>query len=162
MDPLISIAQDCDTTLLGLMHLSQNNETIGRRLEAMARAILKLYKPDPGQPDRRKLIVTGNFKEPAPLGVTLRDSGCDFDFTPPEEPARNPGGRPPVKLDKAIVFIENELAAGDRKGVEVIDKWIALGEFKGTIFDAKKYMQAQGQLVVDDSKKPQIWHLVKP
>jgi hypothetical protein len=67
-----------------------------------------------------------------------------------------------VKLDKAIAFIETELAAGDRKGVEVIDKWLSLGEFKGTIFDAKKYMQAQGQLVVDDSKKPQIWHLVKP
>jgi hypothetical protein len=162
IDPLVSIAQDHDTTFLGLMHLSKDAETLGRRLEGLARAILKLFKPDPGQPDRRKLIVTGNFKEPAPLGVTLRDGGCDFDFDPPEEPTRNTGGRPPVKLDKAIAFLETELAAGDCKGIELIDKWLSLGEHKGTIFDARKHLQGEGRLAVDDSKKPQIWHLVKP
>jgi hypothetical protein len=83
VNPLITIAQDHDTTFLGLMHLSKDAETLGRRLEGLARAILKLFKPDPGQPDRRKLIVTGNFKEPAPLGVTLRDDGCDFDSLRP-------------------------------------------------------------------------------
>jgi hypothetical protein len=162
MNPLITMAQECGAAILGLMHLSKDNETLGRRLEGLARAILKLFKPDPGKPDRRKLIVTGNFKEPPPLGVTLRDGGCDFDFAPPEEPARSPGGRPPVKLDKAVAFLETELADGDRKGCELIDKWLGLGEHKSPIFDARRHLQAEGRLVVDDSRKPQIWHLVKP
>ncbi len=160
-DPLITMAQQCDTALLGLMHLSKDHETLGRRLEGLARSILKLFKPDPDQPNRRKLIVIGNFKEPPALGVTIRDGGCDFDFMPPEEPTKSPGGRPPIKLDKAIAFIETELAAGDRKGCEVIDKWLTLGESKSPIFDARKQMQAEGRLVVDDSRKPQIWHLTK-
>ncbi len=83
MDPIISIAQKCDVSILGLMHLSKDAETLGRRLEGLARAILKLFKPDPGQPDRRRLEVIGNFKEPPPLGVTIRDGGCDFDSNPP-------------------------------------------------------------------------------
>ena len=66
MDPIISIAQECDVSILGLMHLSKDAETLGRRLEGLARAILKLFKPDPGQPDRRRLEVIGNFKEPPP------------------------------------------------------------------------------------------------
>ncbi|MFI5459775.1 MAG: AAA family ATPase [Isosphaerales bacterium] len=161
LDPLITMAQQCDTTLVGLMHLSKDHETLGRRLEGLARAILKLFKPDPAQRDRRKLIVTGNFKEAPPLGVTLRDGGCDFDSNPPEELVRNLGGRPPEKLDKALAFLEEKLANGDRKAVELINEWEALGEAKGTIFNARKSMQAEGRLVVDDFKKPQIWHLVR-
>ncbi len=95
LDPLIAIAQQYGTTLVGLMHLSKDDETLGRRLEGLARAILKLLKPDPGQPDRRRLEVIGNFKEAPPLGVTIRDGGCDFDFTPPTDQSKNVGGRPP-------------------------------------------------------------------
>jgi hypothetical protein len=94
--------------------------------------------------------------------VTIRDGDCDFDFTPPKEPVRNPGGRPPVKLDEAIAFLEAKLAAGDCKGCELIGEWTAKGEPKTNIFDAKKRMEEEGRLVVDDSRKPQIWHLVKP
>jgi hypothetical protein len=159
MDPLITLAQESDTAFLGLMHLSKDDETLGRRLEGLARAILKLSRPDPGQPDRRKLGVIGNFKEPPPLGVTIRDGGCDFDSTPPEELARNPGGRPPAKVSKAIAFIEAELKGGDRKGVELIDKWVGLGEYKSSIFDARRIMVDEGSLVVDVTSKPQIWCL---
>ncbi len=160
MNPLIAIAQECDVAILGLMHLSKDSETIGRRLEGLARSILKLYRPDPGQPDRRRLEITGNFKEPPALGVTLRDGGCDYDFNPPEEAPRSLGGRPAAKVTKAIKFIEEKLKDGDRKGAELIDEWIALGEFKSSIFDAKRRMVEEGRLEVGDSKKPQIWHLV--
>jgi len=161
LNPLITIAQQSGTTLVGLMHLSKDNETLGRRLEGLARAILKLLKPDPSQPTRRRLEVVGNFKEAPPLGVTIREGGCDYDFTPPQEPVTNSGGRPAVKLDKAIAFLQGELANGDQKGCDLIEKWLTLGESKSPIFDAKKRMEAEGRLFVDDSKKPQIWHLVK-
>ena len=94
MTPIVSIAQSCDVSIMGLMHLSKDQDTLGRRLEGLARGIMKMFKPDPAQPDRRRLEVTGNFKEPPPLGVTLHDSGCDFDFDPPKEPTKNAGGRP--------------------------------------------------------------------
>src|SRR5207248_1190681 len=125
----ITMAQQYDTAFLGLMHLSKDSDTLGRRLEGMARAILKLHKPDPGQPDRRKLIVTGNFREPPPLGVTLRDGGCDFDSTPPEEPARNPGGRPLKERDEARQFIRDALVKqNDLKATSLLSEWMKSGK----------------------------------
>ena len=109
MTPIVTIAQECDASIMGLMHLSKDMDTLGRRLEGLSRGIVKMFRPDPSQPNRRRLEVAGNFKEPPPLGVTLRDGGCDFDSNPPSEPARNPGGRAPEKLDKAIAFLNKEL-----------------------------------------------------
>ena len=50
LNPLITIAQECDVTILGLMHLSKDADTLGRRLEGLARAVLKMFKPDPTNP----------------------------------------------------------------------------------------------------------------
>ncbi len=162
MDPIITIAQETDTAIMGLMHLSKEMETLGRRLEGLARGIIKMTKPDPGQPNRRRLESIGNFKEPPPLGITIRDGGCDFDSNPPTEPARNPGGRPPEKCDKAIAFLTGKLTQSDCKACDLVSEWLALGESKSPFFAAKKLMEEDGRLVVDDSKKPQVWHLIKP
>src|SRR5262249_50929084 len=114
MTPIVSIAQECDVSIVGLMHLSKDMDTLGRRLEGLSRGIMKMFRPDPkGQPDRRRLEAIGNFKEPPPLGVTIRDGGCDFDSNPPDEPARNLGGRPPQKCDKAVAFLTERLTDGD-------------------------------------------------
>jgi hypothetical protein len=94
--------------------------------------------------------------------VTIRDGGCDFDFNPPSEPARNLGGRPPEKCDKASAFLTEKLTQRDCKACDLIDEWFAKGGAKGTVFNAKRALEADGRLVVDDSKKPQIWHLIKP
>ncbi|MFI5458036.1 MAG: AAA family ATPase [Isosphaerales bacterium] len=159
MDPLITISQECDVAILGLMHLSKDADTLGRRLEGLARAILKMSRPDPSQPSRRTLWVNGNFKEPPPLGVTLRDGGCDYDSNPPEQREPGKAGRPPEKALKAMTFLENKLADGDRPGCELIDEWKALGESKATLFNARNAMEAAGQLVVDKYAKPQLWRL---
>jgi hypothetical protein len=162
MTPIVTIAQECDASIVGLMHLSKDMDTLGRRLEGLSRGIMKMFRLDPGQPNRRRLEVIGNFKEPPPLGVTIRDGGCDFDSNPPTVPARNPGGRPPEKCDKAIEFLTEKLSQGDQRAKDLINEWVAKGESKGTVFNAKDVMVEDGRLVVDDSKKPQIWHLVKP
>jgi hypothetical protein len=162
MTPIVSIAQECDASIIGLMHLSKDMDTLGRRLEGLSRGIMKMFRPDPSQPNRRRLEVIGNFKEPPPLGVTLRDGGCDFDSSPPTEPARNPGGRPPEKCDKAIAFLTGKLTQSDCRACDLVSEWLALGESKSPFFAAKKLMEEDGRLVVDDSKKPQIWHLIKP
>src|SRR5262249_37852045 len=92
---------------------------------------------------------------------TIGESGNAYDFDPPARPDPNRGGRPPEKLDKAVAFLTEKLADEDRKGCELIDEWEALGENKTTLFNARKSMVGDGRLVVDDSRKPQIWHLVK-
>jgi hypothetical protein len=93
---------------------------------------MKMYKPDPAQPDRRRLEVTGNFKEPPPLGVTIRDGGCDYDFDPPKEPARNLGGRPPEDRDKARQFILDALAKkNDLVARKLCDEYVDRGGQRG-------------------------------
>jgi hypothetical protein len=161
MTPIVTIAQECDASIVGLMHLSKEMDTLGRRLEGLSRGIMKMFRPDPSQPNRRRLEVIGNFKEPPPLGVTIRDGGCDFDPNPPIEPARKLGGRPPEKCDKAIEFLTEKLSQGDQRAKDLISEWVAKGESKGTIFNAKDAMVDDGRLVVDDSTRPQMWHLVK-
>src|SRR5262249_22862167 len=69
LERILEIAQTTDTAIVGLMQLPKGGETLVRRLEGLARAVMKLERPDPErQPARRKLSVIGNFKEPAPLG----------------------------------------------------------------------------------------------
>ena len=92
--------------------------------------------------------------------MTLRDGGCDFDSNPPEQREPGKSGRPPTKIAEAIEFLQNKLAHEDRKGCELIDEWEGRGQAKGTIINAKKALLDQGRLVVDDSQKPQMWHLV--
>ena len=122
---------------------------------------MHLDAPDPARPERLRLWVEKSYAaKPPPLGVTIGPHGNTYDFTPPAPTDPSKGGRPPSKLDKAIAFIEGELQAGDRKGAAIIDKWLAMGEFKSSIFDAKRQMEKEGRLAVDASKKPQVWHLV--
>ena len=101
MNPLVTMAQECDIAILGLMHLSKDQDTLGRRLEGLARAVLKMFKPDADQPDRRKLMVIGNFKEPPALGVTIHDKGCNYDLNPPVDSGMTSRRRGPApeKLD---------------------------------------------------------------
>ena len=164
MTPIVSIAQSCDVAIMGLMHLSKDQDTLGRRLEGLARGIMKMFKPDPGQPDRRKLIVTGNFKEPPPLGVTIRDGGCDFDFTPPEEPVKNAGGRPSAERETACRFIRDALAAqndliGNNVFIECEKK---TGVSRQTFWRAVEDMSGNGELTTDGGRgtgKQMVLHL---
>ncbi len=70
---------------------------------------------------------------------------------------RNPGGRPPEKCDRASAFLTEKLTQRDCKACDLINEWVAKGGAKGTVFNAKRALEADGRLVVEDSKKPQIW-----
>jgi hypothetical protein len=95
------------------------------------------------------------------LRITMGAAGNEYDFAPPSEPEASKGGRPPEKLDKAVAFLVEKLAGGDRKWCELIAEWEKLGESKGTIFNASKAMEGDGRLVIDGAKKPKVCHLVK-
>jgi hypothetical protein len=160
--PLVDLVQRHQTNIILSLHVSKDGQALGKRIKGITRTLMHLECPDPEQSHRLRLWVEKSYgKKPPALGVTMHDAGNDYDFNPPARPNPSKGGRPPEKLDKAIDFLTERLTQGDRKGCELIAEWESLDESKGTIFNAKRKLEADGLLVVDDSRKPQIWHLVK-
>ena len=161
--PLVGLAQRHQVNVMLFLHVSQEGQALGRRIKGITRTLIHLECPDPAVSHRLRLWVEKSYgRKPPPLGVTMHDAGNDYDFNPPARPEPRKGGRPPEKTDKAITFLTQKLSTGDEKGCDLINEWIAGGGAKGTIFNAKHAMEEDGLLVVDDSNKPQIWHLIKP
>ena len=146
MNPIVTMAQECDVAILGLMHLSKDQDTLGRRLEGLARAILKMLRPDPSQPDRRKLMVIGNFKEPPAIGVTIHDKGCDYDPNPPDEsgPTLGKRGPAPEKLDACKEWLAECLTPNPMRVVDIRKE----SDEKG--FSAKTLYRAKDDLGLDE------------
>ena len=161
--PLMDMAQRTGIPFLLLTHLSKDGNALGRRISGACRLVWKMTKPDPdGQQDRRKVWVDKTYTiQPPPLGMTIATAGCSFDFNPPTTPEPDKGGRPAGKVNEAIDFLTKKLTEGNAKQVELIGAWEALGEAKGTLFNAFKAMQKDGRLVIDDSAKPKVCHLVR-
>lgn len=164
LDPIVRIAQECDVAVLGLMHLSKSGETLGRRLEGLARSIITITKPDPeGQPDRRKLEVPrANFKVGPPLGVTIKDGECIYDFEPPEEndaPPKSKGGRPSKERDEACQFIRDALGKlNNQKTTALKQAFMESGGVEGTFWNARKAMLAAKEILLIEGP-PQLIYL---
>lgn len=159
--PLVRLAQIYGVSFGLLLHLSREGQVLGRRIKGLTRVLMHVECPDPDHSERLKFWVEKTFdRKPPPLGLTLGADGNTYDFTPPAASAKSQGGRPPEKLDKATAFLTEKLSARDRKQCELIEEWVALKGSKGTIFDAIRAMQASGQIVIDDSVKPKVCHLI--
>jgi hypothetical protein len=161
--PLMDLAQLTGIPILLLTHLSRDAQALGRRIVGACRLVWKMTQPDPdGQPDRRRVWVdkTYTLKPPA-LGMTIAGYGCSFDSNPPSAPTPSTPGRPSVKCEAAIAFLTEQLSDGDRKQCELVELWLEKGEAKGTIFNAIEAMQADGRMVIDDTAKPKLCHLVR-
>lgn len=89
----------------------------------------------------------------------MTTEGNRYDTTRPAKAERISGVRPPDKLDKAIGFLRSKLTNSDRKVCELVDELEEAEEAKATLFRAKDTMFKAGQLSVDDSRQPLIWHL---
>ena len=161
--PLMDMAQRTAAPFLLLTHLSKDGNALGRRISGACRLVWKMTKPDPnGQKDRRKVWVDKSYTiQPPPLGMTITTAGCTFDFNPPSPPDVERRGRPAGKVDKAIEFLSRRLSEDNLTQVELIDEWEALGETKGTIFRGMQTMREEGSLVIDESVRPKVCHLVQ-
>jgi hypothetical protein len=161
--PLMDLAQQTGVPFLLLTHLSKDGNALGRRINGACRLVWKMTHPDPeGKPDRRRVWVDKTYTEKPPaLGMTIAAAGCSFDFNPPSAPEPPKAGRPPEERLKAIAFLTERLTAGDRKQMDLIRDWENEKGSKGTIFDAFRDMQADGRLVIDNSVKPKVCHLVR-
>jgi hypothetical protein len=160
--PIIELARETGVAILGLTHLNKEGQALGRRIVEKARVVIMMTNSDPdGQPNRRRLWVDKSAAiKPPPLGITMGNTGNEYDFCPSTAAKIDQGGRPPIKLAKAIAFITEKLREGDCKYADLISAWESSGEAKGTAFNAIKGMQSDGRLVIDDTVKPKICHLV--
>jgi hypothetical protein len=167
LTPLLSIAQRQDVAIILLLHLSREGQALGRRVKGLTRTLLHLECPSPDtEPGRLRLWVEKSFTvKPPALGVTMTTDGNLYDTNPPGRVDRigagtgTGAGRPPEKLGKAIEFLIAELSDGDRRASDLISAWQAEGEAKASLFRARSALIESGRLVVDDSSRPQIWHL---
>lgn len=160
--PLMDLARETGVAFLLLTHLSRDAQALGRRIVGACRLVWKMTQPDPeGERDRRRVWVDKTYaQKPPPLGMTISDAGCSFDFNPPTAPEAAKPGRPPEKTDKAIAFLTEKLTERDRKQCDLVNEWEATGGAKGTVFNAFRTMEAGGRLVIDNTVKPKVCHLV--
>lgn len=160
---LMDIARETGVAFLLLTHLSRDGQALGRRISGACRLVWKLTDPDPeAQPSRRRLWVDKTFVEkPKALRMTISEKVCEFDDKPPTAPAPLSVGRPSKERDEAIKFLTDKLSEKDRKQCELIKEWEDSGKQKGTLFNAIKDMQDDERLVIDDSTKPKVCHLIK-
>jgi AAA domain len=111
--PIIDLAGQTKVPILGLTHLSMNKEALGRRIVEKARVVIKMTQPDPeGQRDRRRLWVDKTaIQKPPPLGITMTNTGNEYDFDPPKELESVPRkhGPPPVKLEECKKWLSERL-----------------------------------------------------
>jgi hypothetical protein len=160
-DPILEIAQKTNSTIFGASHLSKEGETLGRRLECVARSVMKLYQPDPeNQPDRRKLTTMGNCKQPDDLGMTIYEDRIEFDHSPPQTPKpERKGGRPRTTSDRAIPFILEMLEYSPQEQKDIEKRWVELGRGRSSLDRAKKELLEVGTIEVkhDESTNRIIW-----
>lgn len=104
--PLADLVQRHQVTIVLLLHLSREGQALGRRIKGITRTLIHLEAPNANEPSRLKLWVEKSYAtKPPALGVTMRDGGNDYDFSPPCRPDSDKGGRPPEERGKAKVLI---------------------------------------------------------
>ena len=134
--PLAEIATKTGTSIVLVTHLNKGGEALGRRIVGACRQVIKLEHPDPeGQPNRRKLWVDKtNSKKPEVLGVTMGDSGNDYDLNPPSpageagesKPSASKRGRP-SHLEEDKQWLKNYMSGGAQR----VSTAIRDAEFEG-------------------------------
>jgi KaiC/GvpD/RAD55 family RecA-like ATPase len=151
-EPLMKIAGMTRTSFLLLTHLSRESQALGRRIVGACRVVWKLTQPDPeGQPDRRKLWVDKSYAlKPQALGVTIADAGCTFDSQPPEEVAKDQGGRP-GKVALCMLWLKGLLDVKPMLIKEIRPEAEAVGFSAGLLYKAAESLGVE-EYIVDKRK----------
>lgn len=163
--PLMDLARRAAIPFLLLTHLSRDGQALGRRINGACRLVWKMTAPDPdGQPNRRRVWVDKTYAEkPGPLGMTIAEAGCDFDFRPPTAPDPAKPGRPQNERGQAARFIRESLTReNDRIGNDLCAEWEATGGNEKTFWRAVKDMEAAGELTTEGGRgtgKQTVLHL---
>jgi hypothetical protein len=103
--------------------------------------------------------------EPPPLGVTLKNNGCDFDTEPPGDVGIEVRGRPLRGRDKALAFLRDALVRdNDQIATDLRDQWIDSGRAESAYWRAIRELKARGELVAEGgsgTRQKMILHLIR-
>lgn len=117
--PFAEIAQRCNVGIVLVTHLSKGGEALGRRIIGATRQVIKLCKPEGCDENRRRMWVdkTSAIKPP-PLGVTMGETGNDYDLSPPAmvddrgQAVPESGGGKMGNLIHAVTWVQAALVPG--------------------------------------------------
>ncbi len=104
--PLQDIAKRTGAAIVCVTHTNVAGKTLGRRADEKTRVTIRLECPDKeNMPGRLKISValTRLSTVPAALGVTMGDTGNEYDTNPPEPPPEASSGRNGSKLPTPAV-----------------------------------------------------------
>jgi hypothetical protein len=162
MAPIRTIAQHTQTAIVPLLHLNRGGQALGLRIKMITRSILHLERPDLERPERLRLWVDKTYsKRPPVLGVTMTDTGNEYDFDPPRATPESCAGRPSEGREMAKRFLRTALATrNDRIASELFDEWLAKGGSEKTFRRARNEMVASGEVSYEGS--PRVLRLVAP
>jgi hypothetical protein len=164
--PLQEIAARQRVPILCVSHLNASGKVLGRRAKEKVRVLIQMDAPDPEQEFRRRLWVEkSRALKPAPLGVTMRDAGNDYDDAPPQEPGKraegNARGPLPEQAGRCMEWLATLLAEPGRLGRAKVVEIRDLAEQAG--FSAKTLYKARDQLgLVESEGRPKWWSLPQP
>jgi hypothetical protein len=146
--PLQQIAARQSAALVCNTHLNADGKPLGRRIMGQGRVVMQLECPDEfGQPHRRKLWVTkSNALMPPALGVTMGDTGNEYDRSPPAAPDGDAAkmAQTSRKLDECGNWLTEQLESGPKR----VSIMRTLAEGKG--FSAKVLYAARAKLELEE------------
>ncbi len=158
--PLQDVAKRTGCAMICVTHTNIAGKTLGRRADEKTRVTIRMTCPDPEhQPLRRRLEValTRLSEKPAPLGVTMGNSGNEYDSSPPESVADGGLSQRPTKLpspaaQEAIGYLTARL----RTGPEKISTIRAECEHKDPPIDAKQLYAAKKYLPIEEYEQEDV------
>jgi putative DNA primase/helicase len=164
LSPLQEIAQRRRVAIALLLHLSREGQALGRRTKGLTRTLIHLECPDSEQPGRLRLWVEKSFDiKPAALGVTMTETGNDYDDNPPaasDDEALTPRkrGKVPVKIDACKQWLAEQLASQPLRVKNIRESALAAEYASTTLYKAAARLGVD-EYVVDGRK---WWRLPTP
>lgn len=143
--PLQALALRYNTAFLVHCHLNKEGTPLGRRIEAQARVVMKLDKPDEDQDKLRLRVVKSNSVKPSPLGVTMTSTGNEYDLNPPKEGEGKPGPLP-TKIKEAMDWWLEFLASGPKRTMQAVNEGENACFSKTTIFRARDQLEREKKI----------------
>lgn len=149
--PLQIIARRHGCAVLCLTHLNATGKFLGRRVLEKVRVAIRMEKPNPKDPRRCLSVPKTNSRVPESLGVTMGDTGNEYDDHPPTEPEPEAEGctpavkrgRPSKESDAACDWLRGLLQAGPQRVGITISDGEALGYTVGTLYRAARTIGAE-------------------
>lgn len=169
--PLQKIALRQQAAIICVTHTNAAGKPLGRRITGQGRLVIQLSKPDPdGQPNRRKLWVTKSHSAfPEPLGVTMGDSGNEYDLNPPADvaegfapgPRRGPGFAS-KRVEECREWLSEQLFNGQRRVSQLRSEAEISGFSSKTLYAAVTVMMNDEELKMELIQGRQWWRLTTP